>query len=151
MLAACSLLPLYIGISHHDHRLFRAFGCLLLFAIPWVRRATFTFDAATQTIRWARMRYLWTRTGSLPFSNVKSIDIQSTMSGQANVTIYRLALVTPQGTMPLSDVYSSGEIQCTSVRDAIQRFLKLDPTAVTSVATGLDIAIRALLQKPTIE
>ena len=148
LLAACAFLPLYIAISQHEHRLFLAFGCLTLFAIPWIRRSTFTFDAATQSIRWARLRYLWTRTGSLSFSDVQSVDMQSTLSGQANVTIYRLALVIAQGPVPMSDVYSSGENQFTSVRDAIQRFLRIDPNSATpSLATGLDISIRALLQQ----
>jgi hypothetical protein len=150
VLAACALFPTYIAIAQHDHRAFRAAGALALFAIPWLRRATFTFDGATQTIRWRRLRYLWTRTGSSPFSDVRGIDIQSTMSG-SNVTIYRLALDTPQATVPMSDVYSSGESRIVSVRDAIEGFLKLRPAGTPatprSMKSDFDASVRSLVQE----
>lgn len=150
VLAACAFFPTYIAISQHDHRMFRAAGALTLFAIPWLRRATFAFDGATQTIRWRRLRYLWTRTGSIPFSDVRGIDIQSTLGGNSNVTIYRLALVTPQATVPMSDVYSSGESRIVSVRDAIEGFLKLAPTGRTAsrtMAADFDASVRSLVQE----
>lgn len=147
-LAVCSLFPLWIAVAQGDRRLFLAFGCLLLFAIPWVRRATWTFDAATQTLRWIGLRYLRTRTGSMPFSDVRGIDIQSTQDPRSSVTIYRLALVTPQGTLPMSDVYSSGENRCTSVREAILRFLKLDAaSAGASMATDFEAYLRSMVQQ----
>ncbi len=151
VLAACALFPLYIAIAQHDHRMFRAAGALALFAIPWLRRATFTFDGATQTIRWRRLRYLWTRTGSIPFSDVRGIDIQSTMGGNSNVTLYRLALVTGQATVPMSDVYSCGESRVVSVRDGIERFLRLRPAGTPaiphSMKSGFDTSVRSLVQE----
>jgi len=144
--ALCAGLPLWFVLVHHDRRALTPVVVLLLFAIPWMRRTNFTFDAPTQTIRWMRMRCFVSRTGSIPFSGVQAVDIQSTMSAQANGTIYRLALVTSQGTLPMSDVYSSGERRCTSVRNAIQSFLKLD-AHFPAPSAGLDISIRALLQQ----
>jgi hypothetical protein len=147
-LAAGALLPIYIAISTNDHRALYAAGALLAFAIPWVRRSTFTFDAATQTIRWERMRYLRTRSGTLPFSEVRAIETQTSSGPQSNVTTYRLGLVTSHGTVPLSDEYSSGENRCSSVRDAVEHILKLDrDTAIPPASGGLDISIRALLQQ----
>lgn len=147
VLAVAALLPLYIALSQHDRRLFAPAACLLLFAIPWMRRSTFTFDAATQTIRWSRLRYLWTRTGSLPFSDVRGLETQ-TSNGSQGVTIYRLALVTPQTTMPMTDVYSSGERQCATVREAIAGFLKLEGgSAPRTMKADLDASVRSLVQE----
>jgi hypothetical protein len=141
------LLPLWFAF-HGDFRGFRAFGGLLLFAIAWLRRSTFTFDATTQTIRWIRFRYYWTRTGSIPFSEVRGIETQSMSSAQSNQLIYRLSIVTAQSTVPMSDVYSSGEQRCASIRDTILHFLHLDHSFAQQPATpAVDTSVRSLLRQ----
>ncbi|MGC2298626.1 MAG: hypothetical protein WA476_07480 [Acidobacteriaceae bacterium] len=148
LLALGATLPLGFALFQNDRRGFLAFGCILLFAFPWLRRSTFTFDATSQTIRWIRLRYLRTRTGIIPFSDVKHIDVQASVGGQTNVVLYRLAIETQQGTFPMSDVFNSGENQCASVCEAILRFVKLDRNSVApSVASALDASARSLLQQ----
>lgn len=146
VLALAALLPLYIALTQGDRRLFTPAGLLLLFALAWVRRSAFTFSAALQRIDWRRVRYFRVATGTIPFSDVQSINIEST-SGANGVIIYRLALATAsQGIVPMSDVYSSGEQRIASVRDTIQQFVK--PANSSAAAPGFSATSASIPVNP---
>lgn len=136
--ALAALMPLYIAVAHADRRAFTPAGVLLLVAAVWARRSTFTFNAATQTIEWNRLRWFRVRSGTIPFSDVRSINIES-MSSES-VTTYRLAIATAsQGIIPMSDAYSGGSVKhYEDLRDAIQQFVK--PSATSAMTSGFSTA-----------
>jgi hypothetical protein len=135
-------------------------GLLLVFAMAWVRRSTFTFDASAQKIRWRRLRMFRMASGELPFSAVQDIRLdESTGGGSAsNVTIYRPTIVTASGDVPMADVYSSGCDHITGLRKKLLAFVRGEPVAVSGPgavadntdatdAAELNESIRALLQQ----
>jgi hypothetical protein len=135
-------------------------GLLLVFAMAWVRRSTFTFDASAQKIRWRRLRMFRIASGELPFSAVQDIRLdESTGGGSAsNVTIYRPTIVTASGDVPMADVYSSGYDHVTGLRKELLAFVRGETVAVSGPgavadntdatdAAELNESIRALLQQ----
>lgn len=160
--ALCALMPLYIALAHGDRRAFTPAAVLLLIAFVWARRSTFTFSAATQRIEWRRLRWLRTKTGTIPFSDVEGIQVQS-ISSDKGILIYRLAIATAsQGTVPMSDEYSSGGLKgYEDLRDTLLHFVRPERgSSAFSAATAtlprnpdaartaaLNDSIRGLLQQ----
>lgn len=134
-------------------------GLLLLFALAWVRRSTFTFDAGAQKIRWRRLRMLRMASGEIRFSAVQDIRLDESTGGgsAANVTIYRPTIVTANGDVPMADVYSSGRDHFTRLREALLAFVRgqtppaqpgaLDATSDAARAAELNESIRVLLRQ----
>jgi hypothetical protein len=161
--ALLALMPLYIALAHNDRRAFTPAAVLLLIAFVWARRSTFTFSAATQRIEWSRLRWLRAKTGTIPFSDVQGIQIQS-ISSDKGVLIYRLAIATTsQGIIPMSDEYSGGGLKrYEDLRDTLWNFVRperptssafspstatlpINPDAARTAA--LNDSIRGLLQQ----
>ena len=155
---AAALLLLYFFVVQGDRRALVAMAVTLALALVWARRSTFTFNAATQRIDYTRLRWLRTASGTIRFSDVQAIDIQA-MSGDNGTTIYRLALATREGTVPMSDEYSGSQKQIDSLRDRIQQFIRPARSQNFSVftapaanpdaarAAALDGSVRSLLQQ----
>lgn len=131
--ALFALMPLYIAVAHGDRRAFTPAAVLLLIAVVWARRSTFTFSAATQRIEWRRLRWLRARTGMIPFSDVQGIQVQS-ISSDKGILIYRLAIATAsQGIVPMSDEYSSGLLQrYEDLRETLWHFVRPERPAGSS-------------------
>jgi len=134
---------------------------LLVFALAWLRRSTFSFDAGAQKIRWRRLRVLRLASGEIPFSAVQDIRIDETLgSGSgANTSIYRPVIVTAGGDVPMADVYSSGYDHFVRLRKTLLAFVRGERTpeagggTMGSVnpdadrASRLDQSVRALLRE----
>lgn len=140
-----ALFVAYFAIFQGDRRAIGAAAISLLIGIAWARRSTFTFNAAAQRIKWKRLRFLTTKTGTIPFSDVHGINVESTSSDKGTLT-FRLAIATAsQGTLPMSDVYSGGQQHIESLRETIQQFVKpsasgdeTPDSAVTSASKPLN-------------
>lgn len=112
---------------------------LLLAAIAWLRRSTFTFDAARQMIFWSRLRTLRTAGGEIPFSAVQDIRIDESTGGSSasSVTIYRPTIVTASGEVPMADVYSSGHDHIVTLRNTLLAFVRGEPSADAGVGAAI--------------
>lgn len=125
---------LYFVVAQHQTRVWYAIAFFLLCALVWLRRSTFTFSAATQRIDWNRLRFFTTKTGTIAFSDVRSINIESSSSDKGTLT-YRLAIATiSQGIVPMSGVYTSGQRHIESLRDTVQQFVKPADSGATPAA-----------------
>jgi hypothetical protein len=149
-----ALFLLVFALWHGQYRTLIAGACLLLFALLWLRKSTFVFDRATQSIRWTRFRTGRTETGTIPFAEVRDICVEATSSGSAN-TICRLSIQTAAGTTPMSDAYSGSQHHAAIVRDTLLGFMRVDAAAKPVAPTNNDAdraqqlnnSIRALLSQ----
>ena len=140
--ALCALMPLYIAVAHSDRRAFMPAAVLLLVAFVWARRSTFTFSAATQRIEWRRLRWLRARTGTIPFSDVQGIQVQ-TISSDNGTLIYRLAIATAsQGIVPMSDAYSGGGLKrYEDLRDTLWHFVRPERPTGSSALSAANVTL----------
>jgi hypothetical protein len=125
------------AFTHGDRRSLIAAACILLFAVVWLRRSTFTFDRASQSVRWRRFRTGKTETGTIPFAEVRDICVESTTSGQANV-ICRLTIQTATGTTPMADAYSANSRHAAALRTTLLRFIHAGEAAGPAAAANAD-------------
>lgn len=128
---AAALFLLYFAVFQAQRRALVAMAVMLMIALVWARRSTFTFSMATQRVDWTRLRWLRTKSGIIPFSDLQGIEMQTTTSDKGLI-IYRLALVTRQGVVPMSDEYSSGHQHIEKVRTTIQQFIRPAASATFS-------------------
>ena len=121
-----------------------AAGFLSLFAFLTWRRETVTFDAASQQVQWMRRRAFNLASGTVSFSDMRGITLES-MSGSGGTLMYRLTILTTDKPVPMSDGYSGGLARYEALRKQILQFLKMDKTE--SPGPGDEASIRALLQQ----
>lgn len=126
---------------------------LLCFLICY-ERTRFEFDPTVGLVRWFYKRIFSTRTGSLPFSRVKAVALQTSLGSDATCPSTRLALISDHGELPLCKAYAGGtgeEYQTIAAR--IRALLNLSPassdvvldTVRTAVEQGRNLeAIRLL-------
>jgi len=146
-------LPLFYATLAHRARgtLFGA-GFFLVCALICLRRSSFTFDAGRRTVSWRTTRWLRTSTGSVAFDAITDIGLEPS-SGSAEGTTYRLTIITPQQSIPLTDFYSAGRQRHESLREQLLSFVKGSaegtPRAQPSLSDVVSVepSIRALLQQ----
>jgi len=147
---AVSLILLYPALVQGLHKFFLTSGVFFLFGLLWLRRSTFTFDAARRIVRYRCLRYLKTTTGSLPFDQIAGIEIQ-TSSAENGATTYRLAIATPHGPMPMADAYGASHTHYLSMRRTIQTFVKGDALSAAEKEAAItapgarEASVRSLL------
>jgi hypothetical protein len=146
ILLALAALPLFYASTLPGQRgnlilaIFLAVGALV-----WLRKATVAFDAAQHSVRWSRMRFFRSASGTVPFSEIAGIGTE-TSSGHGGSTLYRLTLLTGQGPIPFTDTYGVGRDRWTHIRDAAQRFLQTHSgTPLPAPGSDLDASLRSLL------
>lgn len=115
-------MPIGITIADHSRQGFYAGAFLLFFAVVWLRRTTFTFDGQQRIVRWTARRMLKTSSGQIPFDDICD-RIVDTMPGQNGITLYRISIVTAQGTVPIEASYSGNRDLHNRVREAILTFV----------------------------
>ncbi len=114
-------------------------------AVVWLRKATVVFDASQSSVRWRRMRFFRSASGTIPFAEVTGIGTESS-SGSGGSTLYRLTLLTGQGAIPFTDTFGGGRDRSALLRDTAQRFLQTHRgTALPAPASDLDASLRSLL------
>ncbi|MGA8110896.1 MAG: hypothetical protein WB974_15785 [Acidobacteriaceae bacterium] len=150
LLVACSVGMALMVLNTGNLRGLIGVAAILLFSLAWMRRATILFDGAQRMVRWTRVRLGRTSSGSVPFSEITDIAVQST-SGPNCTTIYRLAVVANDQTLPFCDVYSGGSTaRYEGMREAALKMLGDTPRGTKPAAAGadgLDGSIRSLLEQ----
>lgn len=143
---ALAALPLFYASTQPGKRgnlilaIFFAVGALV-----WLRTATITFDAAQSSVRWRRMRFFRSVSGTVPLADVLGIGTE-TSSGSGGTTLYRLTLLTGQGPIPFTDTFGGGRDRSAELRAAAQRFLQIHRgTALPAPSSDLDASLRSLL------
>lgn len=119
-------------------------GLFSLFAFIAWRRETVTFDSASQQVQWVRRRAFSLASGTVSFSEMRGITIES-MTGNHGALSYRLAILTTDKPVPMADGYGGGQAHYEALRKQILEFLNMDKTA--SPGPGDEASIRALLQQ----
>lgn len=154
--ALCSLGVALVAFHISDRRLLTPAALLLLFSLAWLRRSTVVFDAASQTVRWTRVRPTRRSSDALPFTAISDVVLQ-TSSSPNGANLYRLALVARDARIiPFCDPYSGGSaIRYAAMREAALKILarSAQPASSSPAAPSapepdaLDASIRALLQQ----
>jgi len=122
-------------------------GFVLLFVIIPLRKEIVTFDAASQQVRWKRLRMFKVATGTVPFSAITGIRIEALASEHGGQT-YRLAILTADNPVPMSDSYGNGRAHYESLRQEILNFLHLDGSKDASTSDVSDEAsVQSLLME----
>ncbi len=111
---------------------FIAVGFLLLCGFLFWRKEIVTFDAGRQQAEWTRRRAFSVTSGTVPFSEITGIGMETTMAGSRGELSYRLTILTRDKPVPMSDVYNGNQGHYESIRQEILAFLKLDAGAATS-------------------
>jgi hypothetical protein len=96
-----------------------------LIAALLVKRCVFDFDLVRREVTWRRRGIFGLRTGTVPFDRIRGAVVQSMNSG--NGTTYRIALITRDGDVPLTQAYSTGAQRPQRVCETINRVLNFDP------------------------
>lgn len=148
ILLALAALPLFYASSLPGKRgnlvlaLFFAIGALV-----WLRKATVVFDATQSAVRWRRMRFFRSASGTVPFSEINGIGTE-TSSGSGGSTLYRLTLLTGHQSIPFTDTYGGDRDRWVSLRETTQKFLHTHRgAALPPPAADLDDSLRALLRR----
>ena len=120
-------------------------GC----AVLCLSKYTFVFDPTQRMVRWQTLRFGKRRAGSMPFDAVKDVVLQSAPS-KSGRAIYRLAMLTAEGPMPLSSGYGDTSDRCLALQSQIRQLLRPGQTIVamapaTSIAAHLDSSVRTLV------
>jgi len=116
-------------------------------ALVWLRKATVIFDATQHLVRWRRMRFFRSASGTVPFSEIAGIGTE-TSSGSGGSTLYRLTLLTGHGPIPFTDAYGGGRDRWAQLRETTQRFLHTHRgTPLPAPSADLDDSLRALLRR----
>jgi len=136
--AAAACMPAGIAISEHKPNGFYAAAILLFFAVVWMRKTQFTFDARQHTARWTARKIFKVQSGSIPFDDVRDI-IMDTMSSDKGTTMYRLSIVTSQGSVQMEAAYNGGRDHHVKIREAIFAFLHPDAPVATNRPTASGI------------
>lgn len=137
----------------HNTRGFWSLGFMLLFILLFWRKEVVVFDAARQQATWTRRRIFKVATGTIPFSEISGITIEVT-SAKNNVLVYRLAILTPQGSVPMSDNYAGDQQKYEKLKKEIFDFVHPELAQAgegSNAAHAGDIdyeaSIRSLLQQ----
>jgi hypothetical protein len=132
------------AVAHNIPRWWLPVGFLSLFALIAWRRETVTFDAASQQVQWVRRRAFNLARGTVSFSDMRGITMES-MSDNHGALSYRLTILTTDKPVPMSDGYGGGQTHYEALRKQILEFLKMDQNA--SPGPDDEASIRALLQQ----
>lgn len=128
--AAVACMPIGITISEHKPNGFYAAAFILLFAVVWLRKTTFTFDAQQHVVRWTARKIFKVKSGTIPFDDIRDISID-TMPSDKGTTLYRLTIMTAQGAIPMEAAYNGGRDYHGKIREAVLAFLHPGAPAVT--------------------
>lgn len=103
------------------------FGALMCFfgGAIFTKRSVFEFDLVNRQLRWKRGGLFGSRHGLVPFNLIRSATVQSLNSSGTHT--YRVAVLTKEGEIPLTDAYSTGVEQPERIRTAINSVLNAAP------------------------
>ena len=96
----------------------------LLVGAVFVKRAVFEFDLVRRELAWRRSGVFGQRGGVVPFDRIRRAVVQSMNSSDG--TTYRVALLTEDGDLPITDAYSTGEAKKQRISETINRALNVE-------------------------
>lgn len=142
----CVAAGLFYGVGlhgrEHTWKAFIPAAVFIAIAAAFFMRTQVTFDNARRQARWIRRRLFWVKSRAIAFDDITGVGMEST-TGQNNQQIYRLTLLTSNGSVPMSDIYSGGIQSYEKLREKILQFLNLE--AGKTDGTLDESAIRSLL------
>jgi hypothetical protein len=94
---------------------------MLVLLLGMLESTRFEFDPETRKVFWRRWRLFRTEKGSLPFERITGIVLESHESGSADA--YRLALRTPDATVPITNGFSKSRSQQQALAQRVQAVL----------------------------
>lgn len=101
---------------------------LIAFAAAF-ERTRFEIDPSLGAVRWSRRKMWGTQGGTLPFSRVKSVVLQTSLGSTETAPAYRLAFVLDRGELPLTSAYAAGALgEYESIAARIRALLQLSPS-----------------------
>jgi hypothetical protein len=116
------------GVHHKGISQMLGFGAgglvTVLVGSLFVKRAVFEFDLVRRELAWRRRGIFGERNGAVPLDRIRRAVVQSMNSSDG--TTYRVALLTDDGDLPLTDAYSSGQSNKKRISDTINRALNID-------------------------
>lgn len=158
--ALVSLFFLYLATIEGLHNGYISAAIFLFFALSWLNRSAFTFDAAAKTIRWKRLGSFRISSGTIPFSTVQAIKLDPVSSDRGSVTTWCLNLVTTNGPVTMCNVDRAGHSGIASLRETLVHLVEPIGLLETPVpdspsadnadaerAAELDDSVRRLLQQ----
>lgn len=150
-LLCASLFAAYRLSIQHNTGGFLSLGFMLLFVLLFWRKEVVVFDAARQQATWTRRRIFKVATGTIPFSEISGINLEAT-SSKNDVLLYRLAIVTAQGSVPMSDSYAGNLQKYEKLRQDILEFVnpklaQAESNAAQAGSFDYEASIRSLLQQ----
>ncbi len=150
-----SLTLLYTSITTGNPKPLIVAGFFGLFALPWLRKMTFVFDAMQRMVRWNGRKPFKVESGTSPFDEITDVGIETITGGESGGVTYRLTILTPQGAVPMAYSYEGYSPRCESLRKTILAFIKPDQhnaadlEAAPSAGNAVDdeSSIRSLLKQ----
>jgi hypothetical protein len=120
-----------------------------------LHKSTYAVNAATKSIQWNRLGMTGKQAGSLAFSEVQDIVIDTRKGGNPRQPC-RLSIRTAAGTLPMSAGYKMSRESAATLRDTLLTFIRADAAQKSASAAAtfntdavrtqqLNDAIRALL------
>jgi hypothetical protein len=128
-------------------------GFIGLFSLLFWRKEVVIFDSGRQQTMWNRRRLFRIVSGTIPFSDITGIGMETT-SAKSNVLVYRLAILTLQRSVAMSDNYAGDLQNYEKLKREILEFLKLDsgemksaPNSALSGGIDDEDSVRSLLRQ----
>ncbi|TAJ96680.1 MAG: hypothetical protein EPO39_19940 [Candidatus Manganitrophaceae bacterium] len=129
-----------------------AVTCGLSYLVAF-EEARFSFDSGTRLLTWRRRRSLSKKEGSIPFSQIEQVVLESAIGNNKYYPKHRVILRTGEGALPISLSYEHDDLN-QAIAERIRSRLGLSPNALVAdsiqslVERGLDLdAIRLLREK----
>ena len=138
-LAIASLPLFYAAIFTGAKGNFVVAGFFVICSLVGIRKSSFVFDAGERVVRWKNRLFLKASSGSVAFDEIREIGIECSSAGEGGAG-YRLTILTPRGSIPLSSTYGSGSGKYATLRETILVFLKREAAATPEMAARERIA-----------
>lgn len=150
------IVQFFLGKRLNEERLMGFIGgavvCGLIYLVAY-EESVFIFDSSTRLLTWRRKRSLSTKQGTLSFSRIKQVILQSSIGNRKHAPKHRVTLLTEDGELPVSIAYEHHEIN-QKIAERIRSRLGLAPDDLmidsikSLVERGFDLeAIRLLREK----
>ena len=95
----------------------------------FTKRCAFDFDLIAKQLTWRRRGLFTNARGVVPLAEVREAIVQLTASRDQGTPMYRLAVRTDGGIIPLTDAYDTDEEKPNRIRDRINAVLNVTASA----------------------
>lgn len=123
-----------------QYQLLPAGVLFVVFALVWLRRSRFVFNAGTQSVQWSRLRMISKRSGSIAFADISDIVIEGPGADRTG-RLCRLAIRTSTGAAtPMSDVFDIAPESGTALRTTLLNLVQSPARSLSASAANADAA-----------